>query len=82
MKIVSEKELRSFDFWSGAKETAIELRGHELDSIESQLEELYPDGIDDVELNDMFWFDRDTIATMLGYDDWEDLEAHHEERWS
>ncbi len=73
MKIYTEKSLREFDFWSGAKDTVKYLTDKELDFIESQLEELYPDGMDETEINDFFWFDDDTIAEWLGYDSFEDL---------
>lgn len=79
MKIYTEKSLREFDFWSGAKDTVKYLTDKELDFIESQLEELYPDGMDETEINDFFWFDDDTIAEWLGYDSFEDLMNRDEE---
>ena len=70
MKIVSETPLWRFKFWSGGKLNAEELTPAQLDEVESQLEELYPDGIDETELNDFFWFEFDTIKDWLGiYDD-------------
>ena len=70
MKILSETPLRKFRFWSQAKLNAEELTPAQLDEVESQLEELYPDGIDETELNDFFWFEFDTIKDWLGiYDD-------------
>ena len=79
MKIYTEKSLREFDFWSGAKDTVKYLTDKELNFIESQLEELYPDGMDETEINDFFWFDDDTIAEWLGYDSFEDLMNRDEE---
>lgn len=73
MKITTEKSLRNFDFWSGAKDTVKYLTDEELDRIESILEEEYPDGMDVTELNDFFWFDDDTIAEWLGYTDFEEI---------
>ena len=73
MKITTEKSLRNFDFWSGAAETVKYLTDEELDQIESILEAEYPDGMDETELNDFFWFDDDTIAEWLGYSDFEEL---------
>ena len=66
MKLYSEKSLRNFEFWSGARDTANELTGRELDRIESELESLYPDGMDETDVNDIFWFEQDWIAEMLG----------------
>lgn len=77
MKIYSETSLQNFEFWSGAKETANELTGRELDTIEAELESLYPDGMEDTAINDIFWFEEDWIAEILGYECWEHLEADH-----
>ena len=74
MKIISEdKRLRDFDFWSGAKDTVELITSDELDIIEDMLEDAYPDGMTETQLNDLFWFDTDIIAEWLGYEDWETL---------
>lgn len=74
MKIISEdKRLRDFDFWSGAKDTVDYLTSDELDTIEDMLEDAYPDGMTETQVNDLFWFDTDVIAEWLGYDDFESL---------
>lgn len=69
MKIFKEESLRYFDFWSGAKENAKELSGEQLDNLETILEDAYPDGIDATALNDMMWFEFDTIKEWLGIED-------------
>lgn len=69
MKIFKEESLRYFDFWSGAKENAKELSGEQLDNLETILEDAYPDGIDATALNDMMWFEFDTIKDWLGIED-------------
>lgn len=69
MKIFKEESLRYFDFWSGAKENAKELSGEQLDNLEIILEDAYPDGIDATTLNDMMWFEFDTIKEWLGIED-------------
>ena len=73
MKIYAEKSLRDFEFWSGAKDTAKYLGYNELDLIESILEELYPEGMDETTINDIFWFEDDTIAEWLGYNNFEEI---------
>ena len=73
MKIYEEKSLVNFEFWSGAKETVKYLTYEELNTIEAILEDLYPDGMEDTQINDLFWFDDDTIAQWLGYYDFEEL---------
>lgn len=69
MKIFKEESLRYFDFWSGAKENAKELSGEQLDNLETILEDAYPDGIDATTLNDLMWFEFDTIKEWLGIED-------------
>ncbi len=73
MKIYSETSLINFDFWSGAIETAKYLTDSELETIENVLEEQYPDGMDETDVNDFFRFEEDYIAELLGYDDFETL---------
>ena len=72
MKIYTEDSIRNFDFWSGGRDTADDLTWDEIDTIESMLDELYTE-MEDVELNDFFWFERDTIAEWLGYEDYDEL---------
>ncbi len=73
MTIYKEESLKNFSFWSGAKHVAACLTEKEFDIIEELLEELYPDGMEETEVNDFFWFDGDTIAQALGYEDEDDL---------
>jgi len=74
LKIIMEQGLGNFEFWSGAKQRADELSLDDLEQIEFVLEDIYPDGLTETEVNDLFWFDEDFIATCLGYEDWEDME--------
>lgn len=73
MKIYTETSLRHFDFWSGAIDTANHLTAEQLDEIETQLEDLNPDGMSETEINDLFWFEEDYIAEMLGFGSWDEL---------
>lgn len=73
MTIIKEERLANFEFWSGATHVASRLTEKEFDIIEELLEELYPDGMEETEINDFFWFDGDTIAQALGYEDEDDL---------
>ena len=72
MKIYTEDSIHNFNFWSGGRDTADDLTWDEIDTIESMLNELYTE-MEDVELNDFFWFERDTIAEWLGYEDYDAL---------
>ncbi len=73
MLIHSETNLRNFQFWSGGADNANCLSYEQLDLLESVLEDIYPQGIDEVELNDLMWFDSDIIAEWLGFNDFEEL---------
>ena len=74
MKIYREKSLRNFEFWSGAKENANELTSAQLDKVETILEDLHPEGMDETQINDLFWFDFDTIKEWLSITDEEEAE--------
>ena len=81
MKIISETSLDRFEAWSGGRDTLDVLIEKDLcDQLEAMLEnDIFPDGCTDTELNDLLWFERDTIAEWLGFSDWEDLENGGEE---
>lgn len=66
MTIREEISIESFQFWSGAEDRADKLTYNELVSIGKELEDMYPDGMTATELNDLFWFDFDSIAQMIG----------------
>ena len=66
MKIYTEKNLRKFDFWSGAKDTVKYLTDEELDTIEAMLEDCAPaDGYDETAINDFFWFEYEDFESLM-----------------
>ena len=74
MKIYSEVDsYNDFEFWSGARETINYLTPEEIEQVFYILEEIYPEGMSDTELNDFFWFEDDTIAEWLGWPDFDTL---------
>ena len=73
MKIFREERLTNFEFWGGAKDTVKHLNYNELETIENILEDVYPEGMDETELNDFFWFEADTIAEWLEYDSFDEI---------
>lgn len=64
--------LKDFEFWCGAKDTVKYLDDEDFLQLEQLFEELYPEGIDETLLNDIFWFEEDFLAEMLGYESFED----------
>ena len=74
MKIYKEvNSVYDFDFWSGAKDTVKYLLDSEVNEIISMLEMSGYDEMSETELNDFFWFETDTIAEWLGYNDFDEI---------
>ncbi|MEG1912972.1 MAG: hypothetical protein RR091_10830 [Cloacibacillus sp.] len=74
MKITTDQSLGNFRFWGGAADRAALLTYNQLEEIEAQLTCEYPDGIDETELNDMFWFDFEYVCSLAGIELTEDEE--------
>jgi len=76
MKTFSENTtLCNFDAWSGAKDTKETIiDAGKSDEFDALIEELYPDGLSETQLNDILWFESDWIFESLGIseDDEED----------
>ena len=67
MTITYELDLNRFEAWSGAKETLERIqREGKCAELENILEELYPDGMTETELNDLLWFEPETVYEWLG----------------
>ena len=67
MLIKTETNLRNFEAWAGAIETKkIILDAGLEEEFEMLIDELYPEGLTDTELNDILWFDPDWILEALG----------------
>lgn len=73
MKIYKDYYLHDFNFWSDANDNVKYLSEDDFNVIELELEEMYPDGIEETELNDLFRFDMDEVSKILGYVDFDDL---------
>lgn len=79
MTIRKEIALRDFEFWSGGADRANNCSAEELDTLEQFFEETEPEeGWTDTDINDMFWFEFDTLAQYLGYKDEEDFDRKHD----
>lgn len=54
----------------------------QFDQVEAILEDLYPDGMTDTQINDLFWFEEDTIREWLDLPTEEQEEANNKiEEW-
>ena len=80
MTITYELDLNSFQAWSGAKETLERIqREGKCEELENVLEELYPDGMTETELNDLLWFDSESVYEWLGIRSEEQIEKEIKE---
>ena len=74
MRVISEMSLTSFQFWAGAKTNAEMLTYEELEQVGYVLEDIYEE-IEDVTINDIFWFDFSWVCESIGikYNEEEDI---------
>ena len=80
MTITYELDLNRFEAWSGAKETLERIqREGKCEELENVLEELYPDGMTETELNDLLWFDSESVYEWLGIRSEEQIEREIKE---
>ena len=67
MKIVKEMSLCDFEAWSGADKTIrIIVENDKVEEFDQLIEELFPEGIDETNLNDLLRFEDDWIFEALG----------------
>lgn len=80
MLVTREISISDFTPWSGAVSTWDRIiEGNKEDEFDSMIDELYPDGISETQLNDLLWFDSDWVFEMLGISDDEDDDEDDEE---
>ena len=64
------QDLSDFKPWSGAEETLERIKDEDkFDDLDRLIEELYPDGIDETDLNDLLRFESDWVYEQLGIED-------------
>ena len=67
MKIYTETSLDYFEAWSGGEDTLNRvIEEGKTDELETILEELYPEGIDETTLNDILRFESDWVFEVCG----------------
>ena len=66
MKLTKEVALCDFEPWGGACSRFDQLTKEELDDLETLIDDIYPDGIDETLLNDLFWFEFVSVCEWLG----------------
>lgn len=66
--------------WSGAVDTFYKIQDADMvGALEAYLEDIYPEGLTVTELNDILWFDGESVLRDLGIADEEDDEDEDEE---
>lgn len=67
--IIKEYSLENFNPWAGAIPTYNKIMEEDLVyEFEDLVDELFPNGLTETELNDFLWFEDDYIYEMLGID--------------
>lgn len=67
MRVYQEISFEDFDAWSGAVNTKEKIiDAGKAEEFEALVEELFPSGVDETQLNDFLWFDDDYIFESLG----------------
>jgi hypothetical protein len=75
MKVYQEISIRDFEGWSGAEETqSLIVLNDKEEEFDSLIEELYPEGIEEVRLNDILRFDSEWVLEVLGITEEEEEE--------
>ena len=70
MKVYQEISIRNFEAWNGAVATKDLIIEHDkADEFDALIEELYPDGIDETQLNDILWFDDEWVLVRQGIEE-------------
>ena len=80
MTITYELDLNSFQAWSGAKDTLERIqREGKCAELENILDDIYPDGMTETELNDLLWFESESVYEWLGIRSESQIEKEIEE---
>jgi hypothetical protein len=67
MKLFSETKLVDFHAWSGAIDTKNTIIDHDkAEEFDDLIEEIYPDGLSETQLNDILWFGDEWVFEALG----------------
>lgn len=81
MKVYYDLDLDTFEAWSGARQTLDRIRDeYKTTDLEYILEDQYPEGMSETELNDLLWFDADAVYSWLGMKTDEEIEREESER--
>lgn len=71
MKVYSNNtSIEDFNAWSGAKDTKETIINEgKTEEFNQLINDLYPEGIEETQLNDIMWHDTDWVYEMLGIEE-------------
>lgn len=68
--ILEDLSIADFEAWSGAKSTKQTIIDNDKErDFDSLIEDLYPEGLTDTQLNDLLWHDSDWVLDQLGIEE-------------
>lgn len=72
MEIICEKSLNRFEFWAGAVDTRNRFSMEEMNELERCIEDCFEGAVEETTVNDLFWFDAESLCEWLGldFDEW------------
>ena len=77
MRIISDISIANFDAWSGAKDTLEQIiDNNKVREFDNLIDELYPEGLTDTQLNDILWHDSDWVLDSLGIEETDNEEEN------
>lgn len=75
MRMYRDCNLQYFEPWAGAVDRFKVFTTEQLEKLDSILDDgVFPEGASETEINDLFWFEEDFLAEMLGFEDFKALE--------
>lgn len=78
MALIVNVGIEGYKPWCGAVSTWEDIEeANKVDELEYLLEEIYPEGITDTQLNDILWFESDWIYESLGITDEDEEEDEY-----
>ena len=82
MKTFNETNLKQFNAWQGAVETKERiLKEGKEEEFDFLIQELYPQGLSETQLNDILWFSEEWLFEHLGINEDEEVMSKFEKDW-
>ena len=70
MRIYTEESIEDFEAWCGGQDTKEKIiEARKVDEFDELIEELYPNGLTETELNDLLWFEDEWILVQLNIEE-------------